>query len=405
MKKPIFNNKDMKFIYLFIFFLFTQPILGQTKLPIIKATSKTVAIKDDIFLDKEAWSLSPEVKPDIYTADRTRKTKWVVFYTDIDSIKVKVKPGSKFDFIILLNNKDTCYTQVVSAIPAENKAQKVENRHDTIPFILTAYNAIHVKAIFNKRDTVNLHLDLSAFDFKLTQEAILKRTQLLANQPDAVAGKMKPNFNKMEKVTTIQIGSLTWQNPVFAPTGFTAHEMDGRIGYNVFEGKIIEIDYDKNWLIIHTKLPKMSKGYTKSKLEFLRSFPCINASLVIKNKEYKGYFNLDTGADKAMFIDSIWAAKQHLPSDLTLLKTTSFKNPRGVVFVSKTVVCPLLNIQNSTLLNVPTTILGAVNPAGFEVNLLGNDVLKRFNTILDLQKDCIYLKPNNLMSMPFKEKS
>lgn len=395
----------MKYIYLFTFSLVAQSLFGQTKMPIIKATSKTVAIKDDTFLDKGAWSLSPEAKPDVYTADRTRKTKWVVFYTDIDSIKVKVKPGTKFDFIILLNNKDTCYTQIASAIPAKNKAQKVENRHDTIPFTLTAFNAIHVKALVNKTDSVNMHLDLSAFDFKLTQEAILKKTQLLANQPNALAGKVKPNFRNLQPVTSIQIGSLTWQNPVFAATGFTAREMDGRIGYNVFEGKIIEIDYDKNLLIVHSKLPKISKGYVKSKLEFIRSFPCINASLSIKNKEYKGYFNLDTGADKAMFIDSVWAAKQHLPNDLTLLNTTSFKNPRGQVFVSKTVVCPKLNVQGSSLSNVPTTLLGTVNPAGFEVNLLGNDVLKRFNTILDLKNDCIYLKPNSLMSQPFKEKA
>ncbi|MBL7816963.1 MAG: hypothetical protein JNL70_18210 [Saprospiraceae bacterium] len=394
----------MKYCLPFAFLLFAQSIFGQTKLPIIKATTKTVAIKDDTFLDKEAWFLTPEAKPDIYKADRTRKTKWVTFYTDVDSIKVKVKPGTIYDFIILLNNKDTCYTRIVSAISAENSAKITENRHDTIPFTLTAYNAIHVKAIFNKRDTLNMHLDLGAFDFKLTQEAIVKKTQLLASQPDAIAGKAKPNFNKMEKVNTIQIGSLTWQNPVFAATGFTAREMDGRIGYNVFEGKIIEIDYDKNLLIIHSKLPRISKGYIKSEVAFLRSFPCINGSISIKNNVCKGDFLLDTGADMAMLIDSIWAEKQGFPKDLPLLKVTSFKNPRGVVFEQKTVVSPLLNIQNSSFVDVPTTLLGANNPAGISVNFLGNDVLKRFNTILDLQKDYIYLKPNKLFSLPFKEK-
>ena len=189
----------MKYYLPLALLLFVEFIFGQTKLPIIKATSKTVAIKDDTFLDKEAWFLTPEAKPDIYTADRTRKTKWVTFYTDMDSIKVKVKPGTSYDFIILLNNKDTCFTRIVSAIPAENKAKMMENRHDTIPFTLTAYNAIHVKAIFNKRDTVSMHLDLGAFDFKLTQEAILKKTQLLANQPDALAGKTKPNLIKWRK--------------------------------------------------------------------------------------------------------------------------------------------------------------------------------------------------------------
>ena len=209
----------------------------------------------------------------------------------------------------------------------------------------------------------------------------------------------------MEKVSTLQIGSLTWQNPVFAATGFTAREMDGRIGYNVFEGKIIEIDYDKSLLIIHSNLPRISKSYIKSEVTFLRSFPCINGSLTIKNKLYKGYFLLDTGADMAVLIDSVWADKQQFPKNLPLLKVTSFKNPRGVVFEQKTVISPLLNIQNSSFVDVPTTLLGTNNPAGISVNFLGNDILKRFNTILDLQKDCIYMRPNGFMSLPFKEKT
>jgi hypothetical protein len=47
----------MKYLYLLTLFLFAHAVLGQTKMPIIRATSKNVAIKDDIFLDKEAWTL------------------------------------------------------------------------------------------------------------------------------------------------------------------------------------------------------------------------------------------------------------------------------------------------------------------------------------------------------------
>src|ERR1700712_4955729 len=110
----------MKYALLAITFSLSQFIFAQSKLPVIKATSKKVAISDGGYLDKNAWSLSPAIKPDIYTADRTRKTKWVIFYTDIDSIKVKVKPGTRFNFIVLLNGKDSCYTQIASAIPPES---------------------------------------------------------------------------------------------------------------------------------------------------------------------------------------------------------------------------------------------------------------------------------------------
>jgi hypothetical protein len=385
--------------------LIATTINAQSKLPIIKATSMAVAINDGGYLDKNAWSLSPKTKPDIYTADRTRQAKWVTFYTDIDSIKIKVKPGTKFDFIILLNGKDSCYTRVESAISVDKKLDEIKSMPDTIPFILTAYNAIHVKSIFNNRDTLNLHFDLGSFGFRLTRDAILQKTKLLAHQTGVFEGKAKPNYNDIEKVFKVQMGNLTWDNPEFVATGFTAREMDGRFGGNVFEGKTVEIDYEKGLIIVHPKCPKNLKSYTKSKLEFIRSFPCIKGILEIKNKQYVGDFILDTGSDKALILDSLWAVNQHFPTDLPVIKTVKFKDPRGVVYENKQVNLPMLKVSNYPLSNVPTTLLGGKNPTGFSINLMGNDALKRFNTILDFQNDVIYLKPNKFMGLAFKEAS
>ncbi len=397
----------MKSFYLLIscICLFISSINGQSKLPIIKATSKTVTINDGGFIDKDGWSLSPKIKPDIYTADRSRQAKWVIFYTDIDSIKVEVKPGTKFNFIVLLNGKDTCYTQIKSPISLEKPLKNIKRTQDTIPFTLTAFNAIHVKAIFNNRDTVNLHFDISSFDFRLTRDAVLKKTKLLAHQTEALAGTKAPNYNDIEKVFKVQMGNLIWNNPEFVVTGFTAREMDGRFGGNIFEGKSVEIDYEKSLLIIHSKVPKNTKAYTKSKLEFVHSFPCIKSTLSVKDKQYEGLFILDTGADKALFLDSLWVVKQQFPTDLPTIKITTFRDPRGVKYESKVVLCPAFSVNNYALSNIPATLLGSKNPTGFSINLLGNDVLKRFNTILDFQNDFIYLKPNKLMGMAYKEAS
>ena len=60
-------------------------------------------------------------------------------------------------------------------------------------------------------------------------------------------------------------------------------------------------------------------------------------------------------------------------------------------------------MNNQTLSNIPTSLLGSKNPTGLEINLLGNEVLKRFNTIVDFQNDYIYFKPNKLTALAFKE--
>ncbi len=393
----------MKKLFLFVGLLCTTTIFGQSTLPIIRANSKSVSIRDGVFFSKNTWTLSPETRPDVYTADRSRKPKWVVFYTDIDSIKTKVKPGTTFDFIVLLNGKDTCYTQIASAIPLESKPKKAKNTTDTIPFTLTDRNAIHVKAIVNDHDTLNLHFDIGSFDFRFTQAAILKKTGLLANQPDALAGRIKPNYNNLEPVRKIQMGSVIWESPVVVPTLMTAHGMDGRFGWNLFEGKSVEIDYDKSRIIIHPQVPKNLKGYKKSNIEFLQSFVCVNSTIVVKQKAYEGLFLFDTGSDQALILDSLWMIGNNFPKDLPLVKTTTFSDPRGVKYESKTVLCPQIKINGFSLSNIPATLLGSKNPVRFEVNYLGNDVLKRYNTILDFKNDVIYLKPNTLVNMPFRE--
>jgi len=396
----------MKYLFLFAVLLTAQLVCGQTALPVIKATSGKVAIKDDGFLDKDAWSLSPKTRPDVYTAERSRKTKWVTFYTDIDSIKVKVTPGSKFDFVVLLNGKDSCYTRIASAISAESMTASSVVTHDTIPFTLTAVNAIAVKAVLNNTDTLNLHFDMSSFDVHLTRDAILKRTSLLANQPDAVAGKVKPNYNNLAKAFKLQMGSLVLTDPPILTTNQTAREMDGRFGWNLFEGKQVEVDYDRNLIIIHSKLPAKLKGYTKAKMEFVRSFPVIKGTFVLGEKKYTGNFSMDTGSELAVIIDSGWVAKQGFPTDLKLIKTSVLSDPRGVKYEMKIVEAPVFTLNGFGTNNIPTVILsGKLNPVGFEMNYLGNGLLKRFNMVLDFKKDALYLKPNKLIAVPYPTSS
>ncbi|MCD8740308.1 hypothetical protein LT679_06805 [Mucilaginibacter roseus] len=387
----------MKYIYLFVLACCFSPAFAQQKLPVIKATSKKVSIRDGEFLDKNFWNLLPQIRPDVYTADRTRETKWVTFYTDIDSIKVKVTPGSRFNFVVLLNGTDSCYTQIASAIPPQTKT-KITAATDTIPFELTAFNAIKVKCILNNIDTLNMHFDIGSFDFRIIRNAVLNKTHLLTGQ----RGQAKPDFSKADKITKIQLGNTVWNNPEVAINNQTAHEMDGRFGWNLFEGKVVEVNYDKHLLLIHTQLPTYLKGYDKLKLKFIRSFACVSGAFLINSKDYIGDFLMDTGSDRAMILDSSWAARNNFPQNLKVAKQLEATDPRGVKYPVKTVFTPTYQLGKYKLNNVPALMLSGKNPVGFEINYLGNDLLKRFNLVFDFQQDQLYLKPNALIASDYR---
>lgn len=396
----------MKNLALLPVIFLTTLSLAQTRLPVIKASSKRVSIKDGDLLSKNAWSLSPKSRPDVYVANRTHKTKWVTFYTDIDSIRVKVKPGTRYDFVVLLNGKDSCYTRVASAIPPEDKTQKKTAIHDTIPFTLTAYNAISFKAVINDRDTVSLHFDTGSWDLRLTKEAVIKKTTLLSGQPGYLSGNAAPDFNKLDKVFKLQIGPLLFKDPDFSVTDLTAHEMDGRFGWNLFDGRQVELDYDKSVLIVHSgKLIKAPKGYVKSGLSFRHSFLIVKGAMKKGAQLYGGDFLLDTGSEQAIILDSAWAASADFAKDLKLLRSIVLRNPRGVPFETRVVLAPGFDLNGLELTGIPTLILGARNPAGFSTNNLGSDLLKRFNIVMDFKNDCIYWKPNKLVDAAYREKT
>ena len=100
--------KQTKILTLLFAILVGQTVLAQKKLPIIKANSTSVDIKDDNNLRKNAWRIVPEEKLDVYTTS----AKKVTFYTDIDSISFKIDPKKQYDFIILVNGKDSARTQI-----------------------------------------------------------------------------------------------------------------------------------------------------------------------------------------------------------------------------------------------------------------------------------------------------
>ncbi|MEM5566085.1 DUF4932 domain-containing protein [Psychroserpens sp. AS72] len=99
----------MKRYIIIILLIINSACSSQT--PIIEANSSLVDIRDGEIWKKGGWSLAPEVKPDIYKTDVITSKK-VTFYTDLDSISFTVEPKKEYDFIILLNKKDTCWTQI-----------------------------------------------------------------------------------------------------------------------------------------------------------------------------------------------------------------------------------------------------------------------------------------------------
>lgn len=82
----------------------------QTGLPVISATTNVVSIRDGADFHEGIWGVVPEVRLDIYISHK--KGEWVTFYTDQDSIAYLIHSDSIYNFVILLNGRDSAFTQI-----------------------------------------------------------------------------------------------------------------------------------------------------------------------------------------------------------------------------------------------------------------------------------------------------
>ncbi len=294
--------------------------------------------------------------------------------------------------------------RVIIPAPSQQSSsnEKAMIKTDTIPFELTKGNNIKFKTILNKTDTLDLFFDTGGTEIVMLHSSIKEKTTLLK---DKNSSYKEENYVPLEELNTLSIGSMTWDSLTIYPVSIGPKEMDGHFGWNLFKNKIVELDYDKNLMIIHHSPPIISKDYTKVDLEYINTLFCIQGDLEVDGKTYTNRYLFDTGFQRAIVLDKDLRAEEKFPTDLPVLKESKLKNSVGTVFVNKVVNTNKVCFANACAKNVPAQLIVTPNPARFKTHILGNELLKRFNTIFDFPNKVVYLKPNQLMSLPYADAS
>lgn len=110
---------------------FCISIFAQSTFPVIKANSTTASLRDGIVYCKDCWTISPSTNPDVWEIQISKKKKKTIsFITDIDSITFKVALDKTYNFIVLLNDKDSAFTQIKTS-------EKIDVLKNKSPYLLT----------------------------------------------------------------------------------------------------------------------------------------------------------------------------------------------------------------------------------------------------------------------------
>lgn len=383
-----------KILLLFLFLTIFVSGYAQKKLPIVRSNNLKVSIIEDDLV-KTDWNLDYTMKPDTYVTGKITKRKKIKLVTDIDSIEVKLRPEQKFDFIVLHKTKDSCYTRFQA--PKRKSIVNTKKDIDTIHFVLTDKNNIVLKTIFNKKDTLNLVFDTGASGFNLTRDIIKKAYNPNGSKEQLLMSDLTEN--------QFEIGDLIWNDQQIYPIREIPEGASGLLGWDVFDEKIVEIDYDKSIMVISNKKKKIDKKYQSFNLKFIREHFFITTQLQINSKKFENIFLFDSGYQRTALLDKDIINQQKYPKEkLPVISKTTLKNSRNEDVNVVTLLNERINFGKYNLKDIPVQLLSTSNPLGFSAHFLGNEVLKRFNTILDFKNNKVYLAPNKYFNQDYAEK-
>lgn len=176
--------------------------------------------------------------------------------------------------------------------------------------------------------------------------------------------------------------------------------IDGLLGWEIFKGSILEIDYDDEYVRVYHSLDSLNlTAYAKIPMTneqnrfYLPLDVQINPTMRIK-----GDFLLDLGSGGSIGFTST-AASRYGMNGMSNPKALCYTKYGGIggdgayySFIADSMYiggCPLGNILVTYSLNKK----GALSSQRHN-GLLGNDVLKNFDILIDFINEDLYLKPN-----------
>ena len=359
-------------------------------LPVVRATSRLVTVTDGLHVKKNFWYVMPERVPDVYYVEVPLHPHTVTFTTDVESISFDVTFGSQHDFVIRLADGAEARTQVRAAFRNLLHCPRAPDAPaagpPAIPFTLGDNDKIYVKGRINDGPPLDLQFDLGAGGSIIKKSSVPKAgttfdgTITLRNSDGT---NVVPSSSR----NRLAIADLRCEAVFFAVGDNMTHREDGLIGNALFQDKVVEIDYDRMVIVIHDTRPALSAGWIRSDMILDGVVPFVRATLTVDGRARDGWLMLDTGAYTSI-----------LSSDRLSPVSKAWREARRMAGVAPGVA---VSIGGRTFAD-PNYSVRRYDGDASALGLAGNDLLKRFNVIVDNRQGAAYFRPNRHLGDGFR---
>lgn len=366
---------------------------AQDALPVVRARTRVATITDGHHLKKNYWYVMPERKPDIYYVEVPLEPHKVTFTTDVEAITFDVSYGSRHPFIVRLEDGTEAHTELRAEFKdlLRHERSTTIGNVDAIPFTLGDNDKIYLQGRVNGGPPLSLQFDFGAGGSVIKDTSVPKANMtfdgtITLRNSDGVNEVRSSSRNRLE------IGGLVWRDVPFAVARNMTHREDAIIGNSLFRDKVVEIDYRRMTLVVHTARPPIGSEWRRQDMYLDGgTVPFTRGVLNVGGQRQEGWFLLDTGAYTSILNSPRLFNTTKIGGELRrLLGPLGGSPPEVTVSIAGETVSDI-NYSTRRYDGDPTSL-----------GVLGNDVLKRFDWIVDNRAGVVFLRPNHHRTQAFR---
>ena len=271
------------------------------------------------------------------------------------------------------------------------------------PFRLLTGGIIIVKArLGNFPDTLNFVLDTGSGGISLdssTADYFKLPTKLSDRTIRGIAGVRRVFFSYGQ---TLHLPNLAVENLDFhindydVLTSAYGEKIDGIIGLSFLSRYILKIDYDSLAIFVYTKgTIKYPRGGFLLK-PLIQTIPVLTANIK-DNRQLASRFYFDTGAGMCLLLSADFVSDSNFVKPKRKWYATQAEGLGGKAPMKQGVI-KQIQLGPYRFKNVPTYIFDDeynVTQYPSLAGLVGNDLLRRFNLIVNYERKDIYMIPNS----------
>ncbi len=284
--------------------------------------------------------------------------------------------------------------------------------HPPVPFALVD-NFIYLKGAINELDGLNLVFDTGSSANVIDRDLVRKiRLPSGKRLPTLGAGASRSFF--LYPRSRMKIGQLLLKDFVMIGlslqgiTDKTGYRVDGLVGIPLAQKMLISINYQDNLIrFFRSEKDLDTTGYVRTKTAGnYHGIPLLEMKLLLADgRSLTGRFLLDTGADIPLILFPAFIKNNRVMQGIGRHYSSymyGLENSRNSVQVAR---LKELNIAGLKVTNPPVYLPkneAGIFAAGDVDGIIGNEILKRFNLILYLQEQSVFLQANEMINDRFK---